>query len=29
MGTFFRSVDFVGVIARLDPKSGLPDFGTY
>jgi hypothetical protein len=27
MGTFFRSVDFVGVIARLDPKSGLPDFG--
>src|SRR5258708_15628400 len=27
MGTFFRSVDFVGVIARLDRKSGLPDFG--
>jgi len=20
---------FYGVIARLDPKSGLPDFGTY
>src|SRR6266849_6685428 len=29
VGAFFGKVDPVGVIARLDPKSGLPDFGTY
>jgi hypothetical protein len=26
---FFGNVAPLGVIARLDPKSGLPDFGTY
>ncbi len=28
-GAFFDYVDPPGVIARLDPKSGLPDFGTH
>jgi len=26
---FFDYVHPIGVIARLDPKSGLPDFGTH